>query len=298
MLRRTVTTGLALFAFTALTVGAPAKSEAQLIPSLWNSIFGPSWYYTGYYGTGYYGPSYTTVGYSPTVYSASYLDTTSFYAPSYSTSFYAGLGSACCAPTCCPQTACSPCGVGGCSPCVGGNCPGGVCGANYGGCDAGLDAQSGSNGRLQPTPDGNRNIPRTYDPAATNPMGTTNPPPAGTTSPFGDRDEGFRPRNEPAPMTDPSRTESYRFESPEAETIPQRTNSADGEQPEDATRETGDELRLPPIDLDDKVTWRTVPERTRLNVRSTFKAPTVARAKVDPNRNWKPVSAGTKLVKK
>ena len=93
-------------------------------------------------------------------------------------------------------------------------------------------------------------------------------------------------------------SESFRFEGPN-ETVPQRqTNPADGETPAAETQGTGGELRLPPLNLDNKVTWRTAPERTRLNVRSTFKSPAIARAPIESNGKWAPVKESTKLVKK
>lgn len=70
-------------------------------------------------------------------------------------------------------------------------------------------------------------------------------------------------------------------------------------------REYNDEnggVRLPGplLNLDAKITWRAVPERTRVRVRTGITAPVVARQspRSDGNSEWQPAGSGTKLVRK
>lgn len=50
--------------------------------------------------------------------------------------------------------------------------------------------------------------------------------------------------------------------------------------------------------LDSKVTWRSVPERTRMTVRQTFATPVVARSQPATNSDWSPVKSETRVVRK
>lgn len=59
----------------------------------------------------------------------------------------------------------------------------------------------------------------------------------------------------------------------------------------------------PLLPLDSKITWRSAPERTRVKVRTGLSAPVVARnvspeKSVDPNSEWRPAGAATKIVRK
>jgi len=132
----------ALFCVSAL-LGAPTRSEAGVIPWMYDSIFGYGnygGYRAGYggWGAGYGG--YTT-GYAPfySGYTASYglayggggncCATTANYAPW--TGY--GYGSGCCSPcgSSCGNACGGSCGTGcdtGCSNCPGGNCGSGNCG--------------------------------------------------------------------------------------------------------------------------------------------------------------------------
>ena len=58
-------------------------------------------------------------------------------------------------------------------------------------------------------------------------------------------------------------------------------------------------LSIPRLPSNEKVTWRVVPKRTRLAIRSNHIAhPTVARRQIDRNADWVPVPQGTKIAKK
>ncbi|HVJ87136.1 MAG TPA: hypothetical protein VM452_15885, partial [Caulifigura sp.] len=127
----------AVVCFSAALLGAPARSEAGVIPWMYDSIFGYGYSGVGYgggWGAGYRG-GYMT-GYAP------------FYQPYYGTGYGGG---ACCGTTAnyAPWTGyvasnacCSPCG--GCNPCGNcnscgtscdtgcNNCPGGNCGTGSG----------------------------------------------------------------------------------------------------------------------------------------------------------------------
>lgn len=62
----------------------------------------------------------------------------------------------------------------------------------------------------------------------------------------------------------------------------------------------GVRLPGPLLNLDAKITWRAVPERTRVRVRTGITAPVVARqsAPSDGNSEWQPTGSATKLVRK
>lgn len=143
----------ALVCFGAALLGAPARSEAGVIPWMYDAIFGYG-HHSGGWGGGYGGGAayggYTT-GYAP-FYTASYggasygggsygggncCGSTTSYAPwtGYASGSY---GDGCCSP--CGTGGCNPCGAGACGngcgtscdPGCGNDCPGGNCGTSSG----------------------------------------------------------------------------------------------------------------------------------------------------------------------
>jgi hypothetical protein len=94
---------------------------------------------------------------------------------------------------------------------------------------------------------------------------------------------------------------------------PYRSDKPESPVPQRNPNEEGSRLRAPgpvasrallvsapakPMSLDNKVTWRSAPERTRMKVRSTFATPVVARSTIDSNSDWAPVAGATKIVSK
>jgi hypothetical protein len=57
-------------------------------------------------------------------------------------------------------------------------------------------------------------------------------------------------------------------------------------------------LKIPSLKLDEKITWRTVPTRTRIKVWASFQNPTVVRTRVDANQGWVTLPTGSKIVAK
>lgn len=276
-----------------VTVGFTSTTQAGLIPWLYDAIFGPvrPGYGAGYYGAGYFGgyPATYGVGYAPLI------------SPAYSP----------CGPAGCPTTvgyapACSPC-VAAYDPCAGGACPGGNCfvpPATTTSTPIGGPAPTPADGPL-PAYEG---PPRTFGPSEP-PL-----PPADQQSPM--NDEGFYPR-QPAnePETGPESIEAFDFPN---EAIPERQpapmnlpddGAAAPNSEENRNEASADDVNLnggpglfrlpaPQFDLEDKITWRVVPERTRLAVRAHFEAPVVVRSRVDVNADWTPVPTETKVVSK
>ena len=65
------------------------------------------------------------------------------------------------------------------------------------------------------------------------------------------------------------------------------------------TKESGanPQLRVPPLNLDEKITWRSTPERTRLILRATFRSPRIVRKSVQPDTQQTPVSWGAEVAR-
>ena len=257
----------------------PQGTDAGLIPWVYNAIFGTGPMYAGY------GPTYASYGYAPSPWSASYVS--AGYVPTYTYASYAPMAYD---PAACCPTACNPCcPTTGCDPCAA--CPGGVCA--YDAAPVG--------GALTPQPDGAMGPPRTY----------LDQPPTGTSPATPPADNGFRRRapqqeqNEdvfgdpgatpPQADTFGSSEQSDLYKLPESVIKQRGPAPAGGPSIEGAETET---LRIPPLGLDDKITWRDAPERTRLSVAASYATPVVARTKIDPNSGWTPVPAGTQLAKK
>lgn len=74
----------------------------------------------------------------------------------------------------------------------------------------------------------------------------------------------------------------------------------DSSKADDAGKSAADvkPLPVPSLKLEEKITWRTVPTRTRINVRASFGNPKVVRTRVDINRGWVTLPTGSKIVAK
>ena len=281
--------GLTVFCTLAILGGTGISAEAGLIPWAYNAIFG-----TGpYYGGAAYGPTYANYGYAPmaSTWSANYVSYG--YSPAVSYASYAPLGygaAACCPTTCCPSP-CAPCGIA-CGP---GGCPGGNCGITY-------DAAPAA-GTITPQPDGAAGPPPTY--LEQQPMGT-NPATPPTDNGFRRRDaqqeqqeDVFGQDQAGGAFGSNSSGRTDAFLGPES-IIEQRKPAPSDLPAEEASGPSiqGENLKLVPLGLDDKITWRTPPQRTRLAVEANYATPVVARTKLNPNSDWTPVSSETRLAKK
>jgi hypothetical protein len=208
-------------------------------------------------------------------------------APAYSTFYGPPVlpAAPCCAPVAYRPVACCPSPCDPCAPLCGPlGCPAGAC-------DIGL-APPG----MVPIPDGAGARPRTFvDDPQSSPMGA---PPA---------DEGFRPRGSadeydrdpPADSFGPGNGGDGTRESFRPDSVIPRRDAPPSRPAETATEGDSEiKLRLPAFDLDDKITWRQPPERTRLIVRASYRAPAVARHRAQPNEGWLPAPQDTQLVRK
>jgi hypothetical protein len=314
---------LALSLLCAWAVSGAADARAQW----WSSWYAPSWtssWYTPYYSSSYYAPSYYGSYYGGSCCGGSGYG--SMYGSSYG-SGYGGssYGGSCCSPcgsscgygSCCSPCGscasysnfgCNPCSACACSPCVGGGCS--VAGCNSS-CGTNCAADPASDGK--PRPDTRYQEPRDggYD---RGPNKTLDPKTYESSDPKwrpGDPRDDAKPGRLPIDpgerRPDGTGTDTFdqeRRKVPETP-VPQKdqdSNTRDGLPGPTASRFLLVSTPARPLSLDDKVTWRAAPERTRMKVRSKIAAPVVARSTVDPNSDWSPVpgedKSGTKLVRK
>ncbi len=300
----------ALVCFGAALLGAPAHSEAGVIPWMYDAIFGyghPSggW---GYGGGGTYG-GYTT-GYAP-FYTASYGGA-SYGGGSYGGGSYGGGN--CCGSTAnyAPWTGysygssgdgcCSPCGAGGCNPCGGGDCgsdcgtscdpscgnhcPGGNCGTSSGGTSSGTsavpsrpsDQGAGQNPTYAPPITNDRTPPRDqFGPADRNRggvgTGSSVPPAAGFGAPAG------------GPPVDPNANSAPGFAP--GEPAPPRPG-----------RRNEDSRHVPqsPLTGGEKVAFKTPAKFSRTSLQPVFELPTIVSA--PPRTIPEPTAAPTAMASK
>lgn len=305
MRRMTVGFTVSVVCALALICTPDDRADAGVVPDVYNFVFGPAG--TPYYSTSYYRPAY--YGYR-----------TSYYGVSYP---WVYQPSSCC-PTQTCYAPCSPCGVVGCSPCGIGGCPSGNCAVSLG-------TQSTTDGNWKPTPADGDGPEKTYkdestkDPALPDEGAGRVPDASGPSDNKQEEAPGFGP---PAANSDGEKRETLKPE----EAVQQRKTAPikdpvtdestdDAKSGDDAKAgdgaKTGDDdsadkknteekpaagkgaLRIPALDIDQKVTWRVLTSRRRLTIRSRFPTPTLARRRVNPNENWVPVpSAGTEIVSK
>ena len=270
---------------------APVPSQAGIVTDAWYALFSPPgspWFpgLTGGYHTANYYPgtgnysAYRPFGYSPFIYRTSQ----SFYAP------------------------CSPCGM------IGGLCGVGNCATN---CAVNYAPQTA---RLEPTPQKNGDVPKTYL-EDENPESGSEPP----SSESGDSDFERKQKEKGFGSTRESETEiseevrlgeflkpiqrevkKVPAESETPESVIQLRKPAPPEQPEEdddknsPTGNTGsetEESHIAPLNLDHKLVGHSHPKRTRLVIRSRFENPVVVRTKISPDRDWTLPLQETKLAR-
>lgn len=279
---------------------APGPSQAGIVTDAWYALFSPPgspWFpglTRGYYTTNYYpgaGYSYRYAAYRPYGYSAyrpfgyspyTYRSSQVFYAP------------------------CSPCGVIACGI---SNCASN-CAVNY----------APQTARIEPKPQKNGDIPKTYLKNENSEPGSEPPSPENEDSDFEkkQKEKGFGPTRESETET----SEEVRlgeFHKPikiEVKKVPveaeipksaiQERKPAPAELPEendDKNSPTGNtdsekkESHVEPLNLDHIFVGSSSPKRTRLVVRSRFENPVIVRTKVSPGRDWTLTLQGPKLAK-
>lgn len=276
----------ALICFGAALLGAPSRSEAGVIPWMYDAIFGYGHAgYGGGYSGGGYGGGYMT-GYAPAyppryvarMYRASYAfgggdsygyGATTNYAPWYGYS----AGGACC----------SPCGTSACSPCGTGACGGGACGT---GCEngCGTGCSGGNCGGS-----GSTNVPSTQPNVneRTGPTPTWASPANEKNAPADDfRSSSGAPR--PAAGAGSPGTTPFNSYNPNAPNV-EPNNSAPNFKPapgepgtprREKTNEDNGAVtpRLSPINPGDKVAFKTPARFTRSGILPTFQLPTIVSA--------------------
>jgi hypothetical protein len=77
---------------------------------------------------------------------------------------------------------------------------------------------------------------------------------------------------------------------------PEEEDGKEKEAEQESTPSKNGEVVFPPLNVDNKITWRSRPIRKRLTIRSRFPTPSIARNRVNPNDKWIPISTGTKIV--
>lgn len=263
-------------AFTIVSASSSTSHAQGVVPSIWQFFFGPP--HAGYYYSPYGGR--VTYGYRP-----AYRPVVSFYGP-------ASYGN--CA------TQCSPCGVPACySPCG----ATGACGVNYGTANGQEQAAN-----PEPMPDPTF----TNDDSETDGDGRKSED--GSTNSEGDED-GFKSRRSGDDADGPQGIEAFKQPATgnddgsvidDKQPAPAKgdddTSGAGGGNNEEGNTDkkaaARRPLRIRPLNLDDKIAWRAVPQRTRLSVRASFSSPKIARTIVKPNSQWLPVPADQKIVQK
>jgi hypothetical protein len=282
-----------------ISTTAPVRSHAGIVTDAWYTLFSPPgspWfpgltrgYYTANYypRAGYYSAyrAYRPIGYSPYGFRPyTYRPSQAFYAP------------------------CAPCGV------IGGSCGVSSCASN---CAVNYSPQTAN---IEPTPQKNGDVPKTYLKNDNPEQGSEPPSPESEDSNFQQKqnENGFGPTRESE--TEKSEEVQFgEFQKPiqvetrkvpvEAETpksvIQQRKPAPPQlpEQDDDKNNSTGksgsetEESRIAPLNLDHKLVGHSLPSRTRLVIRSRFVNPVVVRTKVGPSSNWTLPFQETKLAR-
>lgn len=288
---------------------ATATSHAQWFGLYFGSYY-PSYSYSSYYSpyySSYYTPTYSSY-YSPSYYSASYAPSVAYYGGSCSsgccgTQRTYSISSGCCSP-CSSCVSCNSC----CSPCS-------ACGSCD--CSGDCDLASSNSQNSDPTPvqkrndSGQRN--RTFleeEDQGTGDQRYENPSPGGN-------GDGFTPRNsngsEPDPLDRSFGTSSaggrdeLRFKFPNSDINRPETTPNQRLEFKSPTRrikiEDSEKPNFPLLKLDEKMTSRSMPQRTRLVQRRSWQQPVIARTETDRgpseiNLGWVPLPAPARLVQK
>lgn len=261
-------TSLLLVVIGSLGVWAASESTAHAF--LFPFCHGWGHGQTAYYPPAYCPPSYGQPAYCPPVACPPRTCYRPVWSPNPFTGFvayvpdYSNPG---CCPTACP-TVCSPCGAA----CV--TCPtGGVGGGSVP--RTRIDEGAGDSG-FRPTEEGG--VPRTFLDNGTSDMTDSFKVPRTNNS----------GNPQPAPIRIPDDDSAGQPDG----------SSANGGAGEGANPAGNGTLRVPPLDVDHKVTWHVVTSRKRLFTRSRTPARHVSRARIDPNRDWTPLGDETRIVSK
>ncbi len=296
------------------------SAQAGLIPWLYDSFFGPSYYppaFSGYGVSAGYAPY--SAGYAP-YYDGGYAQT-SYYGPG----FDSGCG--------CNPCGCNPCG--GCGSCGTGGCASGNCTMNSApaGTPTPIPDPRGENSRTSPggydttprrnpaggtgsgrdtfdntdpgnfvTPDttgtGTGTRPRVNDPMV-DPIDNSAPPkfkPRSTPA-----DDGFRERTTPGSgsgtgtgRTDPFDTMKPILGNPDDTALPAAKPAGGGAVVEPGEEETPADAAAA---LEGKTTHRPVVVKQRLALRSQIATPNIARVQVRPTHEWSAAPADARLAR-
>jgi hypothetical protein len=263
---------IGLICAVALSSASNQQANAGVIPDVYNFVFGPPG--TPYFRSSYYGPAY---GYGANYQPAPYYRVRSYYSPTpyYRVRSYYSPACSTCQPCGIAYPPCSPCAVG-CSPCgITGSCPSGNCAVS-----SRTPVPADDNWRPTPADDG---PPPTYKEGdGFGASGQSEDPDA----------DGGRESESLKPATDVPQRNGAPVKDPEAD------DANDKEAGEEAQPAKTDEVVFPPLNVDDKITWRARPIRKRLTIRSRFPTPSIARNRVNPNDKWVSVPTETKIVSK
>ena len=262
---------------------APVPSQAGIVADAWYALFGPpgSPWFPGLTG------GYHTANYYP---GAGY---------SYASPAYRPFGNSPITyrPTQAYYAPCSPCGVSRC--------------AVY---------YAPQAARLEPMPQKNSDVPKTYREDKNSESGSEPPSPESEDSNFGpkQKEQGFGPTRELETGTSGGvnigdfqkpiqmKAKKVPAESETPKSVIQKKKPAPATQPEeddDKSSPSGKsdsetkESRARPLNLDHKLVGHSLPKRTRLVIRSRFENPVIVRTKVGPSRDWTLTLQGTKLAK-
>ena len=227
------------------------------------------------------GPSGCSSNYSPGCSTGS-CGSTAYYSPAWGS--YSSCGS------------CSPCGTGCSTGCASGNCAGGDCAVS--------SAIPSSSSVAPPVADPSwqkkkPTTPETYAPENGTGAGTGKPNGGTRTKPEGFREDdesttGFKPPVSGGDVqqtggTDEGESVPVRRKekkSPEAPAIPDDDDTGNG---------AG---HLPTLNLDEKIAWRSAPERKRVALKVRTANARLVRVPDYPKSDWVPVESESKVAKK
>ena len=295
-MKRRITRGILTLAFSlALSVGLESTSNACLFPGL----FGP--------GCGCWGPVYRPC-YPPVYVPPRCPPPQTFYGPVYPT----------CGPVCSPcRPACPPCG-----PVF---CPSGSCGVNPQPQPAVKTDDGWQPSDAEPKTFADEEPTTVKEPAAVKepmPEAAEDVKPADPFNQPGEKPKPEFPSPDESPKAPaPGKIKVEKPVSPVPETVIEKKKPAppalpldengkedvksggDSEKTEKETpgetKESGTnpQLRGPSLNLDEKITWRSTPKRTRLVLQATFRSPKIVRKSVDPNARRAPVPRGAEIAR-
>lgn len=285
---------IATIACSLSMLGAAAPTEACCFLS---SLFGCC--------SPRYGACYAPSGCSPCGPSGC---STSYYSPGCSTgscgstAYYSPRWSSSC-------NTCAPCGTG-CSPC-GSSCAGGACASG----DCAVSSAAGSTSVAPPVadPTWRKKTPETYAPqnggtgSSSGSSSGNDASGAGSSGPSGGtrtKPEGFRNDEEDSTSNfkPPMGTDIQQTGGEESgDSVPVRPRGT--KSPEAPSIPADDEAgsgagHLPTLNLDEKVAWRSPPERKRIALKVRTANARLVRVPAYPKSDWTPVEPESKVAKK